>query len=110
MAEPLDWVALRAQCASDEQLVAELLALFRGEVDGQLHDVEQAVAARDPEALVYAAHRLKGALVALAAGPATEAAIALEHVGAQRDLQAAPPLLAQLQQEISRLISAISAQ
>lgn len=107
MAEPVDWVALRAQCAADEVLVAELIAVFRREVDGQLGDVARAVGGRDGVALEHAAHRLKGALVALAAGPATEHAIALERCGAQLELQAAPALLAQLQQEIARLLAAI---
>ncbi len=107
--EPLDWDVLRAHCASDELLVAELIALFRDEVQGQLGDLAQAVAAGDARALKDAAHRLKGALVTLAAGPATAHAIALESCGARGDLGEAPSLLAQLEHEIARLLAATAA-
>lgn len=108
MNEPLDWVALRAQCAGDEQLVSELISLFLRQVDGQLNDVSVAVAARDGVALGDSAHRLKGALVALAAGPASALAVALETSANSKKLHAAPALLAELHAEITRLVGALS--
>ena len=79
--EPLDWNALRENCAGDEGLVNEVLDLFRGEADGLVRDVGKAITEGDALAVKRAAHRLKGALVSLGAKPATEGARALEVCG-----------------------------
>ncbi len=106
--EPLDWNALRENCAGDEALVNEVLDLFRGEADGLVRDVNKAITAGDALAVKRAAHRLKGALVSLGAKPATEGARALEVCGGTGDLAPAPALYAQLEHEMTRLIRVIS--
>lgn len=108
MMEPLDWGSLRENCAGDESLVSEVLELFRAEADGLLDDVGKAIEANDPVAVKRAAHRLKGALVSLGARPSTESARELELAGGSGDLSAARALYAQLEEEMSRLIQAIS--
>ncbi len=105
--EPLDWSALRENCAGDEALVNEVLELFRAEADGLLQDVARAVGARDAVAVKRAAHRLKGALVSLGAKPSTEGARALEACGGTGDLTPAPALYAQLELEMSRLMTSL---
>jgi HPt (histidine-containing phosphotransfer) domain-containing protein len=74
----VDIPALRARAGDDEELVREVLADFlrdvgdlRGVVDGSVGDGRFADAGR-------AAHRIRGALLALGAGPAAGAASALE--------------------------------
>lgn len=108
MMEPLDWVALRENCAGDESLVKEVLALFRVESKELLGDVGKAIASGDPAAVKRTAHRLKGALVSLGAKPSTEVAKALELAGRAGDLSTAPGLYTQLQEELARLLTAIS--
>lgn len=106
--EPLDWNALRENCAGDEGLVNEVLDLFRGEADGLVTDVGKAISAGDALAVKRAAHRLKGALVSLGAKPATEGARALEVCGGTGDLAPARALYEKLEHEMTRLIRVIS--
>jgi HPt (histidine-containing phosphotransfer) domain-containing protein len=106
--EPLDWGSLRENCAGDEGLVNEVLELFRGEAGVLLTDVGKAIDAGDAVAVKRAAHRLKGALVSLGAKPSTERARALEICGGAGDLASAPALYAQLEAEMTLLLSAIS--
>lgn len=106
--EPLDWSSLRANCAGDESLVNEVLALFHDEAEGLLRDVGQAVSAGDAEGVKRTAHRLKGALVSLAAGPSTEAARSLEACGETGELAGAAALFTELEAELSRLLTEIS--
>ena len=108
MMEPVSWDGLRQNCGNDESLVQEVLELFRTEAEGLVRDVETAVAAKDALAIKRSAHRLKGALVSLAAGPTTECARALELCGAGGKLDQAPALFAKLQQEMSRLMHTLS--
>jgi len=105
--EPIDWNALRENCAGDEGLVSEVLDLFLGEAGAMLTDVEAAVKAGDAVAVKRSAHRLKGALVSLAARPSTEAARALEVTGATGALADAPGQYATLATEVQRLLQAI---
>ena len=108
MMEPLDWNALRENCAGDESLVNEVLDLFRAEADSLVSDVGAAITKGDAIAVKRAAHRLKGALVSLGAKPATEGARALEISGGAGDLSTAAALYANLQMEMARLLRVIS--
>jgi HPt (histidine-containing phosphotransfer) domain-containing protein len=106
--EPLDWNALRENCAGDESLVQEVLELFRKESDGLLNDVRVAVAAKETVAVRKTAHRLKGALVSLGAAPSVAAAKDLEHQGSQGDATKFDETFALLEKEMARLMTAIS--
>jgi HPt (histidine-containing phosphotransfer) domain-containing protein len=106
--EPLDWNALRENCAGDESLVNEVLELFRKESAGLLGDVRTAVAAKEPIAVKKTAHRLKGALVSLGAAPSVAAARDLERAGAESDGAKFEPVFVTLEREMARLMSAIS--
>lgn len=106
--EPLDWDALRENCAGDESLVNEVLDLFRNEADALLADVKAAATAGDAVAVKRTAHRLKGALVSLGARPSVEAARALELAGSNGDLATVDALYATLEHELSRLLVAIA--
>jgi two-component system sensor histidine kinase/response regulator len=106
--EPLDWNVLRSQCAGDEALVRELVELYRKEWGALLHDVQQAVAAVDLPAARRTAHRLKGALLSLAAIPSADLAQALERAAAAADVPAMQAALASLELELARLATALS--
>lgn len=105
----IDWNSLRENCAGDDGLVNEILELFRKEGPALLVDVQRAVAARDGQSIKRTAHRLKGALVSLAAQPATAVAKELEHAGAQNELARVADLQIQLDAEMARLLGALSA-
>lgn len=106
--EPLDWSALRENCAGDESLVNEVLDLFRKESGGLLADVRTAVTSKDAIAVKKTAHRLKGALVSLGAMPSVAAARDLEKAGGEGDLAKVDGQLTTLEREMARLMSAIS--
>jgi HPt (histidine-containing phosphotransfer) domain-containing protein len=106
--EPLDWNALKENCAGDDSLVAEVLDLFRQEAAGLVADVGAAVSARDPVAVKKTAHRLKGALVSLAAAPAVEAARELEKAGMESAAARFEPGYQALQREMARLMATLS--
>lgn len=105
----IDWNSLKDNCAGDDGLVTEILELFRKEGPALLTDVQRAVAAGDGQAIKRTAHRLKGALVSLAAHPATAIAKELEHAGAQNELSRVAGLQIQLETEMARLMGALSA-
>jgi HPt (histidine-containing phosphotransfer) domain-containing protein len=108
--EPLDWNALRENCAGDDALVNEVLDLFRKEAAGLLGDVRTAVVSNETVAVKRSAHRLKGALVSLGAAPSVAAARELERLGSEGGAPASRFAAAfdLLESEMARLMAAIS--
>lgn len=106
--EAVDWVALKENCADDDSLVNEVLELFRTEADTLVNDVGVAVSAGDAIAVKRSAHRLKGALVSLAAKPSTELARQLEQCGSEGNLGPTPELFIKLKEEIVRLLAVLA--
>ncbi|MBL8909456.1 MAG: Hpt domain-containing protein [Archangium sp.] len=106
--EPLDWNALRENCAGDESLVNEVLELFRQEAEALIADVRVAVKNGDALTIKRTAHRLKGALVSLGARPSVEAARALEIAGTSNDVAACMALFERLESELARLMKIVS--
>lgn len=107
-ADVIDWASLRENCAGDEALVNEVLDLFRKEAPSLLEDVRAAVAERDALKVKRSAHRLKGALVSLAAGPSVAAARALELSGGANDVSAIDAQFSRLETEMRRLLTAVA--
>jgi HPt (histidine-containing phosphotransfer) domain-containing protein len=106
--EPLDWNALRENCAGDESLVNEVLELFRQEAEQLLADVRTAVNSGDAVTIKRTAHRLKGALVSLGARPSVEAARALELAGTSGDVSSCSALFTKLEHELGRLMKIVT--
>lgn len=106
--EPLDWKVLREQCADDESLVREIVDLYRKEWAALLHDVQRAVAGKDLAASKRSAHRLKGAVLSLAAKPSAALAQQLEHAAAAGNQAEVERLLPRLEEELARLATALS--
>ena len=106
--DPIDWNALKENWAGDDSLMAEVLELFLKEAPMLLADIGAAVAAPDAAAVVRTAHRLKGALASLAAGPSMLTCRELESMGSKGEMSKAPDMFAQLQREMGELMSAVS--
>jgi HPt (histidine-containing phosphotransfer) domain-containing protein len=104
----LDRTTAIERLGGDEDLFAELAGLFRVEGVRMIQEIRQALSAGDPTAVQRAAHGLKGAAGYLGGNRVAEAAHKLELIGASRDLAAAPEVLLQLEEEIDRLLSALS--
>lgn len=69
------------QTAGDEELLAELLALFRDSSVADFAHLQEAVAAGDAAGVVRAAHSLKGAAASLGIEGVRRLALAMETDG-----------------------------
>lgn len=106
--DPIDWTALKENCAGDDSLVAEVLELFVREVPVLLSDIGVAVGQADALAVKHTAHRLKGALASLAAGPSMLTCRELESMGSKGEISKAPDMFGQLQREMGALLSVLN--
>ncbi len=97
MAE-LDWdrnFALE-QSGDDEEMLAELLVLFRDSSASDLARITDGLAAEDAEAVADAAHSIKGASASLGVEGVRKVAAELEKQGRAKDLTQGKDLVAQL--------------
>src|SRR5207247_2286273 len=95
---------IEAEIANGNQAaVAEIIAVFRADSGEMLRAIDAALSAWDAEALGHAAHRLKGALMALAAPAASRAALRLEDIAREGDLRPAADARAALARVLVRL-------
>lgn len=95
-------LALR-RCDGDELLLDRLLAGIAEEGEGQLAAIKDALARRDAPRVRLAAHRLKGSLQCVAAGPAEAAALVVEVAARDGDLARATNACDELRDELARL-------
>jgi HPt (histidine-containing phosphotransfer) domain-containing protein len=103
----LDPNAALERVDGDRELLGEIIALFQSDIDTLLQEVQQAVNAKDAEAIMRTAHRLKGSVATFAAKPATEAALRLETMGRNGDIGDAAAAFSTLQAELARLQPAL---
>ena len=97
MAE-LDWdrnFALE-QSGDDEEMLAELLVLFRDSSASDLARINDGLAAEDPVAVADAAHSIKGASASLGVEGVRKIAAELEKKGRANDLSQGKELATQL--------------
>ena len=89
-------------------LVAELVDLFVDDVPPRLASIREAVAARDPEALVRTAHGLKGSAATLGADGMAELCRQMEASGREGEVLQAEDLLESLEAEFERVKRALT--
>ena len=106
-APPFDPVVALERCAGSSELMHQVLAGLPLECTQQAAAVGEAIRDGDARRVVQAAHRLKGSLQCIAAGPAEAAAKALEHGARDGDLARGPAQLTALNVELERLYAAI---
>jgi two-component system sensor histidine kinase/response regulator len=87
----------------DEELLHDLCQIFLEESPKLLQKLRQAVAAGDSNAVMHAAHSLKGESGYLGAGGTSQAARQLEEMGRNQDLSGASDTLAVLEREVESL-------
>jgi HPt (histidine-containing phosphotransfer) domain-containing protein len=81
----------------------QLCQIFLEESPKLLQKLQQAIACTDAEAVMHAAHSLKGELGYLGAAGASQAARELENMGHRKNLSHAPEVFVVLQREIASL-------
>jgi two-component system, sensor histidine kinase and response regulator len=92
-----------ARIGGEEELLQEMCHIFLEESPKLLQKLQQAVAAGDSEAVMRAAHSLKGESSYLGASRTSAAARELEEIGRSLDLARASSALAALESEIAGL-------
>ena len=99
----LDVEVALARIDGDRELLEEVAGMFRRDCPKMLEDIRDAIAHADTKTLEREAHKLKGALGALCAQPAADAAQKLELIGRRGDLTDAAAAGQLLEAELARL-------
>ncbi|WP_028579163.1 Hpt domain-containing protein [Desulfogranum japonicum] len=81
------------QTAGDEELLDELLTLFKDSAAGDLAQLVEAVAECNAEAIVASAHSLKGASSSLGIEGIREIAFQIETAARNQSLEGVPELI-----------------
>jgi HPt (histidine-containing phosphotransfer) domain-containing protein len=92
----------------DRLLLRELVQLFLAECPSWLGQIRQGLASGDAEGLKRTAHSLKSCLGNFSAQAAFDAALRLEIIGQERNLNAAPEALCRLEEAIQGLQPALT--
>jgi len=99
----LDRETAIGRASGDRELLAELARIFLEETPETLSRIEEALEARDAKAIERLAHRLKGALLTLAAPAAAEVALELETAAGGGSEGVLREAFERLRREVSRL-------
>ncbi|MBN1588797.1 MAG: response regulator, partial [Pirellulales bacterium] len=98
-----------AQMGDSVDFLIELATMLAEDAPAMLADIRRAIEEQDAERLEKTAHRLKGSVAPFAASAAMAAAERLEIAGRRKDLSTTKQLGDRLQEEISRLLTALAA-
>lgn len=100
----LDIAAALERVEDDRALLEELLRLFGDECRSSVRRIRDVWSARDVRMLECLAHTLKGSAANVGANEVSEAALALERQVRSGNLENAAKQIADLEQEIERLL------
>lgn len=96
-----------ARLGGDEELLRELCEIFLEECPKLLQELRQGIAGANPEAVMRAAHSLKGELGYLGAKVAAQASQALEDMGHEKNMTRVPEVFDLLERELRDVCLAI---
>src|SRR5262249_35426474 len=89
-------------------LVQQIVQFFQEDAPQYLSRLHSAVEGADPDRVLHAAHSLHGLVVTFGAEAASLAALRLEDIGRSGDLTSVDEAVAALEDEISRLQTALT--
>jgi len=98
-----------ARTDNDGELACELIEIFFEDSPKTVAEIRNAINQGGAERLERAAHSLKGALGYFSGGRSVNAALALQTMGANRDLSKAEEGLAELEQALNLLRPSLAA-
>jgi two-component system sensor histidine kinase/response regulator len=107
--ELLNPEAILERVGGDTEFLQEIAGLFAEDCPKLITEIRSAISSGNPVALERAAHTLKGSVSNFGAEPAREAALRLEVLGRNGDLQTAPEACALLEEEVQRFTQALTA-
>ncbi len=93
------------QAGGDEEILAELLELFRHSARADLEKIKDGVAKNDPVAMGEAAHSIKGAAASLGVEAVRRVAYEIEKAGRGGDLSGASQQVPSLEELLCQLES-----
>lgn len=105
----LDLAALVACSDGDEELAREVAALFLADYPTLLANIQKAIAAGDGQALKSAAHTMSGVVSYLGSRRANEAALLLQTMDMNVDLNGVERALAELEKALKRIVVLLAA-
>jgi signal transduction histidine kinase/DNA-binding response OmpR family regulator/HPt (histidine-containing phosphotransfer) domain-containing protein len=100
----LDWEAALGRLEGRESVLRSMAEVFVEDYPSWLAAIENAVSKHNPEALMKAAHTLKGAAQSIAAGPVAALALALETAGREGAAEVSMADVRELSQEGDALL------
>jgi CheY-like chemotaxis protein/HPt (histidine-containing phosphotransfer) domain-containing protein len=104
-----DQHAALARVRGDHEMLADIVALFFTETPVLLCALREAIARGDAQALMRAAHSLKGTVSSFGAPAARQAALRLEEMGRSGHVMQAGSACAALEREMGYLAQALAA-
>jgi signal transduction histidine kinase/DNA-binding response OmpR family regulator/ligand-binding sensor domain-containing protein len=99
--------ALRRRLSGDDDLMTEVIQMFRDDLPVRLAAIKDAVISRNADALREAAHALRGEAANLSADGLREAAFVLERVGAESRMDAAGAAWRQVSLEANNVLDVL---
>jgi HPt (histidine-containing phosphotransfer) domain-containing protein len=105
-----DLKELMERLDDDQELLRELLVMFREDVRMNLEKTRRAIGTGDYEGLAHTAHTMKGMLKNLSMGTAAETAAALEKASRENRQGDSRELLEKLVKELERILPEVEAQ
>ena len=106
--EVIDRKRALAVVDGDTELLCDLLRIFATEAPATMEKLRAAVEAHDAPAIQLAAHTLKGSVCNFGAGEAVQAALKLEAMAQNGDVQNVAKGFRSLQKEIRRVLDAVA--
>jgi HPt (histidine-containing phosphotransfer) domain-containing protein len=106
--EQVDRASLLERVEGDQELLAELIHLFREDIPQLLDAMRNALQQGDMASLERSAHSMKGAAGNLSGNVAVDAALRLEQSAKNGDVESSKANLATLQSAIDRLLAALA--
>jgi len=107
---PMDRQGALVHFDGDERFMLEMCAIFMESLPERFAEIQAALNENSANMLGRLAHNLKGTCLNFGTEPLATLSAELEAMGKQEDLQFAPFILEQMQQEIRRLQEFVSSQ
>ena len=108
MNEPVDRQTLLGRFAGDTEFLAEAVGLLNEDGPPILDEIRRSVRDRDSEALHRSAHSYKGMISNFCARRATEAALAIQLMGQNAELDGAAAALVELEAAAEEALAALT--
>jgi signal transduction histidine kinase/CheY-like chemotaxis protein len=99
---------LLAECDDDEELLSELVSIFRENTPRIVEAIGRALEESDAAALAASAHKLLSSLAAFGAGRARTLALGLEKQGKENDFCGAKERFGKLERETDKIYAAVA--